>query len=112
MAFNAFKFSEQGPNFSANVMQWFYYPPEIIRYVLQVKKGMKPKLPETCAPAYTIDIYSLGMILLEICIGFPVWIDKKCIINHFNEKLPILQDCGMMFESHDPIKMLTKILDF
>jgi serine/threonine protein kinase len=71
-------------------MQWFYMPPEIIDYLLKKFKGQKATLDTTYTPSHAFDMYSLGMILLEICVGFPLWIDKKCIVNHFNEKLPIL----------------------
>lgn len=62
-----------------------YLPPEILEFVdfrmmnmvgfnpkqqemLNVKKKLKP---------WSIDIWSLGVILLEIVIGFPIWMSYK-----------------------------------
>jgi len=32
--------------------------------------------------SYSHDIFSLGVILLEIILGWPVWLSMSCIVKH------------------------------
>ena len=47
-------------------------------------------------PSWTTDIWALGMCLLEIAIGFPVWLENQCIVHHFNKKTPFMAQRGIM----------------
>jgi serine/threonine protein kinase len=73
-------------NFEQNTKQWFYMPPEITEVMLRKKErpDLKTNYASSLCNAWCFDIYSLGVILLEIAIGFPIWIDKKVVILHFN----------------------------
>lgn len=71
-------------------------PPEITEILL--KRAERPDLQSNFADSlpnsWCFDIYSLGVILLEIVIGFPIWLDKKAVLLHFNQKLPYTNNFG------------------
>lgn len=37
-----------------------------------------------------IDTWSLGLILFEIVVGFPLSLDKECLVKHHGSKKPFL----------------------
>ena len=72
-------------NNSVEVTTPEYLPPEVLEYsefrmmnkasfnqknqdLMNIKKRLKP---------WSIDIWSLGVILLELVIGFPIWMSYK-----------------------------------
>ena len=69
-----------------NERQWYYYPPEVTEVLLKKKErpDLRHNFPSSLANAWCIDIYSLGVIMLELAIGFPLWTDKKILMVHFN----------------------------
>ena len=57
-----------------------YMPPEVLEYLTEKAKNpaaSSQKLREKSTP-WSIDVFSLGVVLLEIASGYPVWMHKKC----------------------------------
>jgi hypothetical protein len=61
-------------------------PPEVTEILLRIKErpDLKTNFPKTLPTPWSLDIYSLGVILLEVAMGFPVWISSKVQMQHFN----------------------------
>ena len=77
---------------------------------------------------WQIDLWAAGVTLLEIAVGFPVWVNQKCIVQHNNsrnflafsgilnfEALLIKNGIGQMlnaqrqkFDSEEKIRLLLK----
>lgn len=57
-----------------------YLPPEVLEYIDE--KAKKPDLSSQSllekSKPWSIDVFSLGVTLLEIASGYPIWISKKC----------------------------------
>ena len=72
---------------------------------------MITKFPETLAVPWSLDVYSLGVIILEIAIGFPVWASHKLELMHFNQKQLSVYSHGLMhqIEEKDVVKKLRHI---
>ena len=57
-----------------------YMPPEVLEFIDERTKNPEyscQNLKEMSTP-WSIDVFSLGVILLEIATGYPVWMVKKC----------------------------------
>lgn len=35
---------------------------------------------------WQIDVWTAGVTLMEVAIGFPVWATKKCVVQHQNKR--------------------------
>jgi serine/threonine protein kinase len=60
-----------------------YLPPEVIYYLEQIGKtpSAQPQAAvelRTASRGWSLDVWSLGVILLEIITGYPVWMAVKC----------------------------------
>ena len=68
---------ESLPFFSMSTPE--YLAPEVIKHVEQLKQyAMKPgPSPLKAIKAWDCDMWSIGVILFEILIGFPVWLSMK-----------------------------------
>ena len=57
-----------------------YLPPEILEFFQKRKSDPYVTCEEIISKSYpwSIDIWSLGVILLEIASGYPIWISNKC----------------------------------
>ena len=60
-----------------------YLPPELLTFLIAKNKGkqdvteMAQKLHSICKP-WSFDVWALGVIIVEIITGFPVWMLVKC----------------------------------
>jgi serine/threonine protein kinase len=57
-----------------------YLPPEILEFIQRRQSDPYASCEEIISKSYpwSIDIWSLGVILLEIASGYPIWISNKC----------------------------------
>lgn len=68
-----------------------YLAPEILEYLEERSKNQKSNLSAAislsnkCHP-WSFDVWSLGVILLEIITGFPVWMSLKCRVSTVSGK--------------------------
>lgn len=55
-------------------------PPEVLEYLDEKAKnpGVSCQKLREKSTSWSIDVFSLGVILLEIATGYPVWMQKKC----------------------------------
>ena len=65
-----------------------YLPPEVLEYIESrktniVKRGEKQSLDSKIS-SWSIDVWSLGVIVLELIVGFPVWMSYKGQITREN----------------------------
>ena len=62
-------------------------PPELLEYQIQPYSKVSGLMESLLSiyknkeSIYKIDIWSMGVILLEIVSGIPMWISYKCILN-------------------------------
>ena len=72
---------------------------------------MRTKFPDSMSSPWSFDVYSLGVVLLEITMGFPVWVSSKVEMHHFNQKNPSVYNHGLMhqMEEKDVVKKLRHI---
>ena len=58
-----------------------YLPPEILEYLdSRQNSKLASDLQHFCKP-WSLDVWSLGIILLEIVTGFPIWMSLKCRVS-------------------------------
>ena len=57
-----------------------YLPPDVLLYIDDKKRNPNLSSQNLCEnnKPWSIDVFSLGVTLLEIATGYPVWISKKC----------------------------------
>lgn len=82
-----------------NQRQWFYMPPEITEILLKKKErpDLKTNFSDSLSTTpWSFDIYSLGVVLLELAMGFPIWVAQKVEMLHFNQKVPLTFKHGIM----------------
>lgn len=63
-----------------------YLAPEILDYLEQRNKNQKSNLSSAVqlnknSQPWSFDVWSLGIILIEIVTGFPVWMSLKCRVS-------------------------------
>ena len=97
-----FKFSEideYKKSLLKNQDQHRYLPPEIIEGILCSKYNAENRElihshphekeedeDEISKQAKEIDFWALGMIILELILGFPVNLEQECTVKHFNTR--------------------------
>ena len=81
---SAFNFDDNG---NIGMATPEYMPPEVLD-ILSVNKASRSSiehLSQICQP-WSVDIWSLGAILLEIVTGIPLWLSLKCRIESGGKK--------------------------
>ena len=69
-------------NYKVDITTPEYLPPEVLDYVEIKNKGIlsrgqnRTNIQNLLKP-WSIDIWSLGVVILEVIIGFPVWMSYK-----------------------------------
>jgi len=69
-----------------NVATPEYSPPEQLKNDSQAISA---------ASGWAHDIFSLGVILLEMVLGWPVWLSMNCIVKHINNPKNIIKTVGV-----------------
>ena len=68
-----------------------YAPPEILEHKLKESKDNSELYSMYSKNSWAYDVWTLGVVMLEIATGCPVWISKKSIlIRATNSKEPLL----------------------
>ena len=62
-----------------------YMPPEVLEIILSENKNLRAGMSSIqrlaqIAPISSTDVWSLGVILVEIITGIPIWLSYKCKI--------------------------------
>ena len=78
---SSFRFDE---NMKVSAATPEYLPPEMLLYLENIRKcdpEMKKKYTENLfkrSQPWSFDVWALGVILIEIFTGFPIWLSLKC----------------------------------
>jgi len=76
---SAFKFDSE---MNVNATTPEYLAPEMLTFLYALTKSKEPKstmsskLKEMCQP-WSFDVWALGVIIIEIITGFPIWLSAK-----------------------------------
>ena len=78
-----------------------YMPPEILTQLINKKE------PKPMSPVWSMDVWGLGVVLLEVISGVPIWIPDRCKLMTINKRPKVLdtifRDSNM---EHDVPNML------
>ena len=80
-----------------------YLAPELLRHLKGIKDGDKVE-----AQAWSFDVWSLGIILVEIIVGFPVWLTLSCKMTTAHGK-PRIGRGLLAVMDRDPVKILEAV---
>ena len=64
-------------------------PPEILNYIIHENEGeyeqeLYDEVMERYKNPWTVDIFSLGCVLLEIIVGVPLWMSLPLLVPNKN----------------------------
>lgn len=74
---SSFKFEELS---KVRATSPWYLPPEVLDYIDQraTNPSQSSQSLSSISSPWSIDVFSLGVTLLEIATGYPVWMSNKC----------------------------------